>query len=165
MVEDVIYGDPRFAVPPAGGDVYSRAVDFFMAFPGWGLRSELTHAWRNTDDAEGGVLFLFAGAYRRMGGTDGITPVELDRGECGCLTMIRERPDFRFCGVPAFQDAIVGDLRIPVAVDALPNMAEEQRHESLLAFAEWQRRLDSAIPNRFPKGTTFVDVPDPEEET
>ncbi len=64
-------------------------------------------------------------------------------GSCGCLTQIRNE---RMRGpTPELTEEIRADDRIPVSVNALADLRDDELRAALQPFAEWQRRLDREI--------------------
>lgn len=111
-------------------DKYDAAVEYLTARPHQ-IQSAWISAWLDPDFEGGGCLFGFIRPSRdRKVGPDGRS--------YGCLTQIRNRPDW-FCALtPEMTDQIVADDRIPTSDDQITV-------EMLPVFAEWQRKKDDML--------------------
>ena len=111
-------------VPPEP-DGYDDAVEYLTAHP-----EEIHIAWAAHSNYPAGALFRFAS---RSGGGE-----RVERGVCGCLTMIRGGGGRWIAATPELDLAIRQDERIPMD-------GAEITPDHLPIFAGWQRRIDREL--------------------
>lgn len=110
-------------------DKYDEAIAYLTEHPG-----EIISAWREPDKVKGGCLFQYADKSGRG-----------EPGACGCLTMIRDKPDIYGVTLDD-EEAWCEELTCEIANDErIPYGGEHITVADLLVFAEWQRRLDKEL--------------------
>jgi hypothetical protein len=105
-------------------DDYDRQIEHLLQHP-----LETTKQWLS---GKGVFRFATVSGTNIREGTD-----------CGCLTMIRDRPKVFRAPTPELTRKIYEDERLPTNVD------EATTRQQLEVMAEWQRRLDKEL-NREP---------------
>lgn len=113
-------------------DRYDLAIDYLVEHP-----EEISNAWYDCYDHRGGIVFRFA------------TPVENVKKspfKCGCLTMIRESPNWSaFNGDHTKNDLVTDCIRNDadlVQRHILLALRGEPLRTALNRYAEWQRALE-----------------------
>ncbi len=86
----------------------------------------LDRIWNNPGRYDEGCLFQFAGNRQ-------------DDRWCGCLTQIRDLPEYH-AHSQEMTEAIRADERIPPVIGLITP-------EILPVFAEWQRKIDEELPD------------------
>jgi hypothetical protein len=111
---------------PRMTDRYDDAIAHLTENP-----RDITDAWTAPSSAVGGCLFAFVrpkhGEYHFK---------RPDGRRCGCLTQIRDATQRRVSWWPSITNAIRFDKRLPKEVLNITI-------ESLTAFADWQRIIDT----------------------